>query len=81
MSDGVSVLPSQNRVIRSTERLLISYGTETVDEVIATQFPTVASNAAEYNARPDPAGCSGAEEMTFAQKLRYAFLGQTGPAE
>jgi hypothetical protein len=75
ISDGQVVLPAYNSVIRSTERLLISYGPETVEDVIATQFPQVASTAAEYNTRPDPAGCAGAAEMTLAQKLRYAFLG------
>jgi hypothetical protein len=75
IADGDVVLPAYNRVIRSTERLLISYGPETAAEVIATQFPRVASTAAEYNTRPDPAGCAGAAEMTFGQKLRYAFLG------
>jgi hypothetical protein len=80
IADGQVVLPAYNRVIRSTERLLISYGPESVDEVIATQFPQVASTAAEYNTRPDPAGCAGAAEMTLAQKLRYAFLGPEGGA-
>ena len=81
VADGTPVLPAYNRVIRPTERLLISYGPETLDEVVATQFAQVAATAAEYNTRPDPAGCSGAAEMTFAQKLRYAFLGTTGTAE
>jgi hypothetical protein len=78
--DGQIVLPAYNRVIRSTERLLISYGPESVEDVIATQFPQVASTAAEYNTRPDPAGCSGAAEMTLGQKLRYTFLGPQSSA-
>jgi hypothetical protein len=80
IADGQVVLPAYNRVIRSTERLLISYGPETVEEVVATQFPQVASTAAEYNTRPDPAGCAGAAEMTLGQKLRYAFLGPESAA-
>jgi hypothetical protein len=80
VSDGRIVLPAYNSVIRSTERLLISYGPESVDEVVATQFPQVSSTAADYNTRPDPAGCAGAAEMTLAQKLRYAFLGPAGGA-
>jgi hypothetical protein len=80
VADGQIVLPAYNRVIRSTERLLISYGPESVADAIATQFPQVASSAAEYNTRPDPAGCQGAAELTLAQKLRYAFLGPQSSA-
>jgi len=80
IADGQIVLPAYNRVIRSTERLLISYGPESVEEVIATQFPQVANSAAEYNTRPDPAGCQGAAELTLGQKLRYAFLGPQSSA-
>jgi hypothetical protein len=80
VADGRIVLPAYNRVIRSTERLLISYGPESVEDVITTQFPQVASTAAEYNTRPDPAGCQGAAELTLGQKLRYAFLGPQSSA-
>lgn len=74
--DGVQVLPAHNRVIRSGEMLLITYGAESVEQVLSTQFPAVASNAEEYNQRPDPAGCSGAEEVTLGARLKHAFVGR-----
>lgn len=62
-----------NRLIRSEDRVLISYGPETVDEVVRTQFPRVASTAARLNALPDPATCSGPTAEPFGDRLRRAF--------
>lgn len=45
-----------NQLIRSGDRLLISYGPESAAEVLRTQFPRVAANAEEFNRKPDPAG-------------------------
>jgi hypothetical protein len=64
-----------NELIRSGDRLLISYGPESEAEVLRTQFPRVASNAEEYNQRRDPAGCSGPAETTLWDRIRYAFVG------
>lgn len=61
--------------IRSGDRLLISYGAETVDEVVAGQFPNVPAHAEEYNTRQDPAGCAGAADMPVTERLRRAFWG------
>jgi hypothetical protein len=72
--NGTQVFSIRSLPIRSQDRLLISYGPETADEAIATQFPTVASTAGEYNTRPDPATCSGGLEETSASRLRRAFL-------
>ncbi|MFW6089519.1 MAG: hypothetical protein ACODAB_07190, partial [Gemmatimonadota bacterium] len=57
--NGFEVAQVHDRLIRSGDRLLISYGPESTDEVVEEQFPRVASNAEEYNARYDPTGCSG----------------------
>lgn len=64
-----------NEVIRSGDRLLISYGSETEAEVLRTQFPRVASDAEEFNELMDPAGCSGADEVTLWDRVRHAFVG------
>lgn len=64
-----------NELIRSGDRLLISYGSESEQEVLRLQFPQVAANAEEFNHRPDPAGCSGAHEMTLWERIRHAFTG------
>lgn len=59
--------------IRSGDRLLISYGPESVEQVTGEQFPLVAANAEEYNERDDPAGCSGAVDTALWERLRAAF--------
>ena len=63
----------RNELIRSRDRLLISYGLENEAEALRVQFPTVASTAEEFNGRPDPAGCSGAHEVTLWDPVRHAF--------
>ena len=65
----------RNVLLRSGDRLLISYGAEAEAEVVRSQFPQVASNAEEFNHKPDPAGCSGSTEPTVAERLRAAFFG------
>jgi hypothetical protein len=65
-----------NQPIRSTDRLLVSFGSETEREVVERQFPLVADNAAEYNQKPDPASCSGAaHEHGLWERVRHAFVG------
>ena len=61
-------------LIRSGDRVLISYGAESEAEVLRTQLPAVASNAEEFNARADPASCSGSHEATLSERLRHAFF-------
>lgn len=64
-----------NELIRSGDRLLISYGAESEQEVVRKQFPAVAANAEEYNSRADPAGCSGSQEPGMWDRVRRAFWG------
>jgi hypothetical protein len=64
-----------NELIRSGDRLLISYGPESEAEVLRTQFPEVASTAEEYNLKSDPAGCAGAHEVTLWDRIQHAFAG------
>ena len=71
--NGQEVPSIRNLVIENRDRLLISYGTETAEVVARTQFPRVASTAAEHNTRPDPAGCSGPAEEGLGERLRRAF--------
>ena len=71
--NGQPVAEVHNRTIRSTDRLLISYGAEPLDSVVRTQFPHVASTAARLNTLPDPASCSGPAEPTLTDRLRRAF--------
>jgi hypothetical protein len=68
--DDISTAP-----IRSGDRLLISYGPESAEEVLAEQFPDVPSGAEGYDTRQDPAGCAGAAERGIRERLRRAFWG------
>lgn len=74
--NGRQVRSIRNLAVGDRDRLLISLGPETLEDVIATQFPTVAETAAEYNTRPDPTSCSGAHEETFGERLRRAVIGR-----
>ena len=71
--NGQPVASVHDRVIASEDRLLISYGAESADEVVRTQFPLVATTAARLNTEPDPASCSGAAEPTIGHRVRRAF--------
>ena len=71
--DGEPVRALHDRLVRSGERVLISYGPESVDEVVRTQFPQVASTAARLNTLPDPATCSGPADESFGDRLRRAL--------
>jgi hypothetical protein len=73
--NGLQVSEIHNRVIRPGDRLVISYGPETADQVLAEQFPQVASNAPEYDRTYDPAGCSGPQRLPLLERLRAAFWG------
>lgn len=61
--------------IHSGDRVLISFGPETLDQVLAEQFPQVPADAERYNVTQDPAGCAGARETTMGERLRWAFWG------
>lgn len=73
--NGRPELSVHNQLIRSGDRLLISYGPENEEEILRSQFSAVASNAKEYNLKSDPAGCSGSTEPTLWERIRYAFAG------
>lgn len=64
-----------NQLINSGDRLLISYGSEKSEDLVRTQFPMVASDAEEYNRKRDPAGCSGATDPTFWERVQHAVAG------
>ncbi len=73
--NGRPELSVHNQLIRSGDRLLVSYGPESEEEALRIQFPAVAASAEEFNQRPDPAGCSGAHEPTLWDRIRDAFTG------
>ena len=75
LNDG-SLSSVHNELITSEDRLLISYGPESLDDVARTQFPQVAHSATEFNTREDPPSCSGGHEpLSIWDRLRGAFWG------
>jgi hypothetical protein len=71
--NGVAVRSIVNRPIGDQDRLLISYGSESEEDVVSSQFAQVAATAATYNVAPDPASCSGQHETGVGERLRQAF--------
>lgn len=71
--NGLPVPSVNNRVIAPGDRLLISYGPETPEDVTETQFTQVASNAGEFDVLSDPGTCAGPQEEGLGERLRRAF--------
>ena len=74
--DGVQVPSVLNRVIESEERVLISFGSESIDETLESQFAAIPSTAGLFNQyHRDVGGCSLSEPTpeTTGQKIRRAF--------
>ena len=74
--DGLQVPSAFNRVIESEDRLLISFGSESFDEILETQFAEIPSTANIFNQyHQDAGGCSASEPTpeTTGQKVWRAF--------
>ena len=74
--DGLDVPSVFNSVIESEERLLISFGRESVEEILESQLPEIPSTANIFNQyHRDAGGCSASEPTpeTMGQKVRRAF--------
>lgn len=72
--NGEPVGAVANRLIKSTDRLLINYGSEDTT-TLKQRFDAVSTDAAEANTKQDPATCAGstATKVTFGQRLKYAL--------
>lgn len=73
--NGFVVEDVHTRLVRPGDRLLVSYGPESAETVLETQFPQVPADAPEYDARNDPATCAGARDVGVLERLRRAFWG------
>lgn len=71
--NGIVVPPAFDRVIQDGDRMLISFGNETPEELLNERFPTVASDAPEFDENYDPAGCRGTPVETLGDRVRRAF--------
>ena len=71
--NGEEVSNITNKVIGDKDRLLVSYGSSTKDE-LSKQFDTVATTAEKYNITKDPASCSGGHsEDSIKDRLKHLF--------
>ncbi len=74
--NGQILTSIHNQLISSSDRMLISYGSGSIDSVLQNQFSKVMSNAAEYNDQTDPATCSGSHEpLPLLDRIKLAFWG------
>jgi hypothetical protein len=71
--NGIQVDNPFNKLIQSEDRLVISYGAESVEQVMENQFSVVAADAHIHNEHPDPGSCSGAINLGFKDKLLKAL--------
>lgn len=71
--NGEVVGDVSNEVIGDKDRLLVSYGDSTKDQ-LNQQFATVASTAEKYNVAKDPASCSGEhDEGSLRDRMSHLF--------
>jgi hypothetical protein len=70
--NGKPALSVANEVIKTEDRLLISFGNEDAP-ALNGQFNQVESDAKYYNEHKDPASCAGPEAPTVWQRLERAF--------
>ncbi len=74
--NGRALTSVHNELVASEDRLLISYGSESLDELGTERFDEVATTAGEYNTREDPATCTGSmEPLGVWDRLKSAFWG------
>ncbi len=72
--NGQQVDSVANRLMGTEDQLLISYGSESLDEILQSQFAQVEDNASYHNEHPDPGSCSGEIELDWWTKLKKAIL-------
>ena len=71
--NGEEINDPTTRVIESKDRLLVSYGSSTKDE-LQKQYETVATTAEKYNTTKDPASCSGGHsERGIKDRMKHLF--------
>ncbi len=74
--NGRALTSAHNELVASEDRLLISYGSESLDELGTERFGEVATTAGDYNTREDPVTCSGSmEPLGVWDRLKAAFWG------
>lgn len=71
--NGTAVESVAGRIIQDKDRLLISYGTDSSDQ-LQKEYKTVPATAATYDISKDPASCgAGRSSVTTSERLRHLF--------
>ena len=73
MLNGKPVAKIANEVIRSEDVLLINYGKDDSAGALKSRYEAIKKDAADYNKRNDPSSCSGAKELTTAERIKKAI--------
>ena len=74
--NGRALTSVHNELVASEDRLLISYGSGSLDDLVTGTFSEIATTAGEYNTREDPATCSGSgEPLGLWGRLKSACWG------
>lgn len=68
--DYTDISSIANMIIKDKSKLLLSYGNGTTKS-LADEAKIIPSTAVKADATVDPASCSGAEKLSFKQKLHH----------
>lgn len=73
MLNGEEINDPTTRVIESKDRLLVSYGTSTKEE-LQKQYDSIATTSEKYNTTKDPASCSGGHSQGgIKDRMKHLF--------
>lgn len=70
--NGEKVDDLANRLIKSEDVVLISYGSDD-ETVLQIQQMAITPDAPEYNHRDDPSSCTGSKSLTVKDRLQKTF--------
>jgi hypothetical protein len=61
-----------NQVIDSEDALVVDYGSDTTEQIMA-KYSALTKSAATYNTKNDPSSCTGSKPLTLGAKLKTIF--------
>ena len=70
--NGEQVRSIAAKTIQDEDVLLVSYGTENSEELMA-QYDQITQNASEYNAVADPAACAGTQYIGYFDRIKLVL--------
>lgn len=72
MLNGKKVDDVSNMVIGDQDKLLISYGADTSNQ-LQQEYSSIKNNALKYDQEQDPASCSGHQPITMRDRMLHLF--------